>query len=75
MQHDVHIPISPKLDYCCSLVNNKDDLLPSTITVEACNQHVELYFHPTDVQSIIGEKLFKPLRLSCTLNPYPLKFF
>src|SRR5713226_9794364 len=34
VQHDIHIPISLEADYFGHLVENKVDLLPSTITAE-----------------------------------------
>ena len=36
VQHDIHMPISLKPDYCGHLVENKADPLPSTITAETC---------------------------------------
>ena len=34
VQHDIHIPISLEADYSGHIVENKADLLPSTITAE-----------------------------------------
>ena len=36
LQHDIHIPIYLEPNYSGHLVENKDDLLPFTITVETC---------------------------------------
>jgi hypothetical protein len=49
-------------------------LSPTTITDEPCNYFVKPCFHPTKFQSRIREKMFKPLRLSSHLQPYPLNF-
>ena len=53
VQHDIHIPISLEPDYSGNLVDNKADLLPSTITAETCEQLVEPHFQLTDFQSRI----------------------
>src|SRR5713101_6185131 len=37
VQHDIHIPISLEPDYSGHLVENKANILPSTITVESCD--------------------------------------
>ena len=44
VQHDIHIPISLEADYSGHLVENKTNLLPSTITAETCEQLVERHF-------------------------------
>ena len=36
VQHDIHIPISLEPNYSGNLVENKADLLPSTIIAETC---------------------------------------
>jgi hypothetical protein len=43
-------------------------------SVISCNQPVVPGAHPTNVQSRIREKNFKPLKLPSTLHPYPPKF-
>ena len=48
VQHDIHIPISLEPDYFGHLVENKSDPLPSTITVETCEQFVEPHFQLID---------------------------
>ena len=48
MEHDIHIPISLEPDYSGHLVENKADLLPSTITAETCEQLVKPHFQLTD---------------------------
>ena len=71
VQHDIHIPISLEPDYSGHLVENKADLLPSTITAETCEQLVEPHFQLTDFQSRLRQKMFRPLRLPYLLPPYP----
>ena len=51
VQHDIHIPISLELDYSGHLLENKVDLLPSTIIAETCEQLVEPHFQLIDFQS------------------------
>ena len=51
VQHDIHIPISLEPNYSSHLVENKADLLPSTITAETCEQLVEPNFQLIDFQS------------------------
>ena len=51
VQHDINIPISIEHDYSGNLVENKADLLPSTITAETCEQLVEPHFQLSDFQS------------------------
>ena len=48
VKHDIHIPMSFELDYSSHLVENKVDLLPSTITAETCKLFVEPHFQLTD---------------------------
>ena len=74
VQHDIHIPISLKPDYYGNLVENKVDLLPSTITAETCEHLVEPHFQLIDFQSRLRQKMFKPLRLPSLLHPYPSYF-
>ena len=74
VQHDKHIPISLEADYSGHLVENKVDLLPSTITAETSEQLVEPHFHLTDFQSRLRQMMFKPLRLPYLLHPYPSYF-
>jgi hypothetical protein len=57
---DVHIFIYLETDHSCHLVNDKVDPSPSTITVETCNQPIELDFQPTEFQSRIRGKVYKP---------------
>ena len=52
VQHDIHIPISLEVDYSGHLVENKTDLLISTITAETCEQLIEPHFQLTDFQSV-----------------------
>ena len=74
VQHDIHIPISLEADYSGHLVENKDDLLPSTITTETCEKLVEPHFQLIDFQSRLRQMMFKPLRLPYLLHPYPSYF-
>ena len=74
MQHDIHISVSLEPGYSGHLVENKADLLPSTITAETCEQLVEPHFQLTDFQSRLKQKMFKPLRLPFLLHPYPSYF-
>ena len=53
VQHDIHTPISLEPNYSGHLVENKSDLLPSTITTETCEQLVQPHFQLTDFQSRI----------------------
>ena len=48
VQHDIDIPISFEADYSGHLVEDKADLLPSTITAETCEHLVEPHFQLTD---------------------------
>ena len=48
VQHDIHIHISLEADYSGHLVENKANLLPSTITAETCEHLVEPHFQLTD---------------------------
>ena len=45
------------------LVENKANLLTSTITTETCEQLVEPHFQLTYFQSRLRQKMFRPLRL------------
>ena len=74
VQHDIHIPISLEPTYSGHLVENKANLLPSTITVETSEQLVEPHFHLIDFQSRLRKMMFKPLRLPYFLHPYPSYF-
>ena len=49
--HDIHIPISLEVDYFGHLVENKSNLLPSTITTETCEHLFETHFQLTNFQS------------------------
>ena len=71
VQHDIHIPISLEPDYSGHLVENKADLLPSTIIAETCEQLVEAHFQLIYFQSRLKQKMFKPLRPPSHLHPYP----
>ena len=51
VQHDIHIPISLEADYYGHLIENKTNLLPSTITAETCEHRIEPHFQLTDFQS------------------------
>ena len=57
------------------MVEKKFDPLLSIITAETCHQPVKTHSQPTTFQSRIRERIFKPLRLSSTLHPYPPNFF
>ena len=78
---DVCIQVLPESDRPCNYEDDEIDLSPFQIlspiiiTTEICNQPVETHFHPTEFQSRIRERSFKPLRLSSTLHPYPPNFF
>ena len=74
VQHDIHIPISLEVDYSGHLVENKANLLPSTITAETCEHLVEPHFQLTYFQSRLRQKMFKPLRLPSLLHPCPSYF-
>ena len=74
VKHDIHIPISLELDYYGHLVENKADLLPSTITAKTCDQLVEPHFQLTYFQYRLRQKMFKPLRLPSLSHPYPSYF-
>ena len=69
----IYIPISLEADYSGHLVENKANLLPSTITTQTCEHLVEPHFQFTDFQSRLRQKMFKPLRLP-SLFPYPSYF-
>ena len=75
VQHDIHIPISLEVDYFGNLVENKANLLPSTITVETCEHLVEPHLQLIDFQSRLKQKMFKPLRLSSLTLPTLLNIF
>jgi hypothetical protein len=70
-----------EIDHPCSLEeveNNSQSSqisLPSVIPTEPCHQLVNPRDQPTAFQIKIKNKLFKPLRLSYRLNPYPLDSF
>ena len=74
MKHDIHIPISLEADYYGHLVENKVDLLPSTIIAETCEHLIEPHFQLIDFQSRLRQRMFKPLRLPSLLHPYPSYF-
>ena len=74
VQHDIHIPISLEADYSGHLVENKADLLPSTITAETSEQLVEPHFQLIDFQSRLKQKMFRPFRFPSLLHPYPSYF-
>jgi hypothetical protein len=80
-KNEVYISILPEHAQPCNLEDDKSDLSPyqilspSAITVEPCHQFVKPHFHPTDFQTRIRDKMFKPLRLPSYLHPYPLDFF
>jgi len=42
---------------------------------ESCYQSIKPHIQPTTVQSMIKDKLFKPLKLPSHLHPYPIDFF
>jgi hypothetical protein len=70
-----------EIDHPCSpkeVENNSKSsqiLLPSIIPVEPCHQLVNPHDQPTAFQIKIRNKLFKHLRLSYHLIPYPLDSF
>ena len=68
------MPIYLEADYSGHLVENKANLLPSTITAETQEQLVEPHFQLTNFQSRLRQKMFKPLRMPYLLHPYPSYF-
>ena len=74
VQHDIHIPISLEANYSGHLVENKANLLPSTIITETCEHLVEPHFQLIDFQFRLKQKMFKPFRLPYLLHPYPSYF-
>jgi hypothetical protein len=72
-ENDVCIQIPPEIDHPYSHVDYKVDF-PLANSVISCNQPIVPGDHPTNVQSRIREKNFKPLKLPSTLHPYPPKF-
>jgi hypothetical protein len=72
-ENDVCIQISLKIDHPYSHVDYKV-YLPPTKSIISCNQPIVLGAQPTNVQSRIREKKFKPLNMPSTLHPYPPMF-
>jgi hypothetical protein len=74
------IQIPPEFDHPCNLEEVATDSNPSLISsppdviIEPCHQLVKPHIHPTSFQTRIIDNIFKPLRLSYHLHPYPLDF-
>ena len=74
MKHGIHIPISLEADYYGHVIENKANLLPSTITAETCEQLVKPHFQLMNFRPRLIQKMFKSLRLPSLLHPYPSYF-
>jgi hypothetical protein len=76
-EDEICITPPPEVERLCSLEeveNNSQSsqtLLPPVIPAEPPQPLVESHDQPTAFQIKIRNKLFKPLRLPCHLNPYP----
>ena len=73
-KYDVHICISHEPNHPFHLIDNNIDPLASTITFKACNQLVKSCFQFTEFQSIVRQKMFKPISMPYHLHPYPPNF-
>jgi hypothetical protein len=71
---DANIFIYLETDHSCHLVNDNASPSPSTITIETCNQPVELDFQLNEFQSRIRGKFYKPLIFPFILHDYHPNF-
>jgi len=73
-KYEFHISIPLEIVKPYSHWNHEADL-PSKVFVIPRSHLVKPCFQPTVVQTRIREKMFKPLRLSYYLHPFPLNLF
>jgi hypothetical protein len=77
---EICIEIPPKFDHPCNLEEVEIDSNSSQISslyvaiVETFHQLVKPHIQPTSFQTRIRDKMFKPLRMTFHLHPYPLDF-
>jgi hypothetical protein len=80
-KNEICIASPLEIDHSCSpeeVENNSQSsqiLLPPVIPAEPPHPLAESHIQPTAFQIKIRNKLFKPLRLPCHLNPYPRDSF
>jgi hypothetical protein len=77
---DFFIQISLEIDHPCNHENDEFESkssqisLPSPISPNPCHQLVKTCFQPTEFQSKLRQRVFKPLKLPAHLHPYPPYF-